>query len=115
MTLPNDGDDLLTYFPDDESFSLFELVVAQRGINTLTPRENEILSYIRDGLTAKQIARKIGCSHRTVELHREHIKQKLGTNKTSRMKKLVEYAFAYATCDAASEQYFLQILNNSGL
>lgn len=103
----------MTYFPDDESFSVFEIVVAQRGINTLTPRENEILSYIRDGLTAKQTARKIGCSYRTVELHREHIKQKLGTSKTSRMKKLVEYALAYAVCDAAAGQYFLRMLNNS--
>jgi len=42
----------------------------------LTKREKEILALIADGWTSRQIADKLSISIRTVETHREHIKQK---------------------------------------
>ncbi|MGF1545780.1 MAG: response regulator transcription factor [Thiotrichales bacterium] len=44
----------------------------------LTTRENEILQHIVVGMTNKEIARALGISHRTVEVHRSHILQKAG-------------------------------------
>ena len=44
----------------------------------LTPRETELCTMIRDGLTSKEIARLTNISFRTVEIHRSRIRKKLG-------------------------------------
>ncbi|MBC3190660.1 LuxR family transcriptional regulator [Pseudonocardia sp. C8] len=44
----------------------------------LTPRELEIAGLIADGLSNKAIAAKLVISHRTVEVHVDHIRSKLG-------------------------------------
>lgn len=46
-------------------------------IQTLTPREREVLGLVVSGMTAKEIARKLGASHRTIEIHRGHVMQKM--------------------------------------
>ena len=43
----------------------------------LTPRETDVLIHVVNGLTNKEIGKKLGISTRTVETHREHIMQKL--------------------------------------
>ncbi len=43
----------------------------------ISPRETEILKYISDGLTSKEIAVKLKLSKRTVDTHRTHLMQKL--------------------------------------
>lgn len=44
----------------------------------LTSREHEIMFLAVSGQTNKAIARRLGISHRTVEIHRSHIMQKMG-------------------------------------
>ncbi|HVO87773.1 MAG TPA: response regulator, partial [Casimicrobiaceae bacterium] len=46
-------------------------------IETLTPREREVLDVIVTGKTSKEAARVLGTSHRTVEIHRAHVVQKM--------------------------------------
>ena len=46
-------------------------------LETLTPREHEVLELVVSGMTAKEIARKLGTSHRTVEIHRGHVMEKM--------------------------------------
>ena len=43
----------------------------------LTPREREILDLIVSGKANKQIARELDISHRTVEVHRSRLMEKL--------------------------------------
>lgn len=43
----------------------------------LSKREQEVIYHMIDGLTAKQIARSINISHRTVETYLDRIKSKL--------------------------------------
>lgn len=45
---------------------------------TLTRREREVLHLVAHGLSAKEIARRLGMSPRTAETHRSHVMQKLG-------------------------------------
>jgi FixJ family two-component response regulator len=46
-------------------------------IDTLTRREREVLDVIVTGKTSKEAARVLGTSHRTVEIHRAHVVQKM--------------------------------------
>ncbi len=39
----------------------------------LTPREMVVLKHLRDGLTAKEIATKMGVAKQTAKLHMSHI------------------------------------------
>lgn len=42
----------------------------------LTPREREVLGLLTAGETVKQIAARLGLSHKTVQVHRAHIMEK---------------------------------------
>jgi DNA-binding NarL/FixJ family response regulator len=48
----------------------------------LTPREMEIIEYIRQGLTSQQLADKMNVSFYTVETHRRNIHLKLAVKST---------------------------------
>ena len=47
-------------------------------MTALTDREREVLRLVVKGLPSKAIAKSLGISHRTVEVHRSHILEKLG-------------------------------------
>jgi len=47
-------------------------------LEVLTVREREVLGNLAEGLTNKEVARKLGLSPRTVEEHRSRIMEKLG-------------------------------------
>jgi RNA polymerase sigma factor (sigma-70 family) len=51
----------------------------QDGLGTLSPREREVLAKLSEGLTHREIGDQLGISARTVEVHKAHIMQKLGT------------------------------------
>lgn len=55
-----------------------EIEKAQQLISKLTPREDEILSYILKGFLNKQIAGELNIVEHTVKLHRRSICNKLG-------------------------------------
>ena len=55
----------------------------------LTPRENEVLQYIRIGYSPIEIARELKLSVNTVETHRKNLKDKLGL---SSCRQLFKYA-----------------------
>jgi DNA-binding NarL/FixJ family response regulator len=44
----------------------------------LTPRERDVLALVSRGLPAKEVARQLGISHKTVEIHKTRIFAKLG-------------------------------------
>lgn len=51
----------------------------------LTPREREVLELVATGEPNKIIARRLGISFRTVELHRSHILEKMGARTISEL------------------------------
>ena len=55
---------------------------ATRPYVPLSRREREIISYLSDGLTSKEIARRLDISHRTVEVYRAKLLKKFGVNNT---------------------------------
>jgi two-component system response regulator FixJ len=62
--------------------------VVVRGFGTLTYRERQILQYVIDGRTNKEIAVDLGLSYRTVEVHRRHIMEKIGARNTAELVRL---------------------------
>jgi two-component system response regulator FixJ len=59
------------------------------GRGLLTPRELEVLGRIAAGAPNKDIARILGISTRTVEVHRAHIMDKLGARNAADLMRLV--------------------------
>jgi len=56
---------------------------------TLSPREREVLRFVADGKTSRQVATLLGVSVRTVDAHRASIMRRLGIHDTAG---LVRYA-----------------------
>jgi DNA-binding NarL/FixJ family response regulator len=51
----------------------------------LTKKEKQVAYWVYKGLSAKDIAEKLGISFKTVEVHRHHIYQKLGIQKSAKL------------------------------
>jgi FixJ family two-component response regulator len=57
-----------------------KIIVNLRALlETLTPREREILTLVSSGLMNKQIAAELGLAEITVKIHRGHIMKKMGS------------------------------------
>ncbi|MEW6584690.1 MAG: response regulator transcription factor [Nitrospirota bacterium] len=59
------------------------------ALSALSAREKEVLQFIAEGKTTKQIAARLGVSLKTVETHRMKIMEKLGVKSIA---ELVKYA-----------------------
>lgn len=71
-------------------------------LRTLTPREREVLDLVAAGGTAKEIARQLGTSHRTVEIHRAHLMQKLAASSLADLVRMQLLAAAEPIRDAGT-------------
>lgn len=49
----------------------------QRKLGKLTSREQEVLAHVVTGKLNKQIAAALGLSHKTIEVHRAHVMEKM--------------------------------------
>ena len=66
-------------------------------LNCLTPRELELLPLIVAGKSNKEIARQLGVSYRTIEIHRARVLKKTGAAN------LIELAHLYEACQLQPE------------
>lgn len=57
----------------------------QLGIAALSRRERQVLAWVAEGLSTKEIAAKLGLSPRTVETHRMRVMEKLQVRRTSHL------------------------------
>ncbi|MEQ1566946.1 MAG: LuxR C-terminal-related transcriptional regulator [Myxococcota bacterium] len=51
----------------------------------LSPREREVLELVAAGLSAREIARRLGIGFWTVRTHLDHAKEKLGVSKSTEL------------------------------
>jgi DNA-binding NarL/FixJ family response regulator len=58
-------------------FPLKEAKITDAAYGTLTPREQEVMRFLADGLSTKEVAEKLFISPKTVENHRTNIMKKL--------------------------------------
>jgi FixJ family two-component response regulator len=69
-----------------------ELAAVKSRIESLTPRELEVLSHIIAGRLNKQIAGDLGTVEKTIKFHRGHIMKKLGVRTVADLVRLAEKA-----------------------
>ncbi|KPJ93346.1 MAG: hypothetical protein AMJ53_07430 [Gammaproteobacteria bacterium SG8_11] len=62
--------------------------IAKR-IASLTPREQDVMRLIVEGMPAKKIAEQLGISNKTVDVHRSHIMEKLKIKSVAELVKMV--------------------------
>ena len=62
----------------------------QRRIQTLTPREREVLGLVVKGLLNKQIAAELGAAERTVKVHRGRVMHKMQVQSVADLVRAVE-------------------------
>ena len=63
-----------------------------RRLALLTPREKEVLDGVVNGLANKQIARDLGISIKTVEVHRGQTMRKMRAGSVAELTRLVQTA-----------------------
>jgi FixJ family two-component response regulator len=61
-------------------------------LNTLTPREREVMALVVNGLLNKQIAFELGTVEKTIKVHRARVMQKMGVNSLAELVRLAERA-----------------------
>ncbi len=71
-------------------------MIRNTAYNTLTAREQEVMTLIAEGLTTKEIADKLFISQKTVENHRANIFSKLNVHSVM---ELVRYAARHGLID----------------
>lgn len=54
-----------------------ELQSLHARVESCTPRERDVMQLLVEGLSNKGIAEALGISHRTVEIHRAHVMEKM--------------------------------------
>jgi DNA-binding CsgD family transcriptional regulator len=57
-------------------------------LDDLSEREREVLKLVASGATAREAASQLGISERTIQFHKERIKQRLGAKSTMEAVKL---------------------------
>jgi FixJ family two-component response regulator len=73
----------------DMQAQLVEHEDAQRRIETLTPREREVLGHMMEGKPSKVIAGLLDISPKTVDVHRARVFDKMGVSSLAQLVKLV--------------------------
>lgn len=64
--------------------------VIERRFRSLTPREQEVMSGIIDGLSNKNIADQMGVSSRTIEVHRSKVMKKMQAESLPELVRMAE-------------------------
>lgn len=68
---------------------LVQQTAVQERLQALTPRETEVLDYLLNGKATKVIALELELSHRTVEIYRANVMQKMQSRSIAHLVKMV--------------------------
>ena len=66
-----------------------DLTTIRERLSSLTPREREVLELVVSGKPNKNIARSLGISQRTVEIHRARVMEKMNVRSVSMLVQMV--------------------------
>jgi FixJ family two-component response regulator len=69
-----------------------EMASIEAKMNTLTPREREVLTHVVAGRLNKQIAADLGTVEKTIKVHRSRMMEKLGVRTVADLVRMAEKA-----------------------
>jgi FixJ family two-component response regulator len=98
LTKPVDAEDLLAAIEEslaqdaENRARRVEIASIRELIETLTPREHEVMTHVITGRLNKQIAAALEISEETVKIHRARVMQKLGIVSVAELVRLCERA-----------------------
>lgn len=98
LTKPFDEDDLLAAIQEavKKDIKTREAVDERQNIlhkiESLTPREYEVLTYVITGMLNKQIAHNLKISEKTVKVHRGRVMEKMGVDSVAQLVRLADKA-----------------------
>jgi FixJ family two-component response regulator len=98
LTKPVDADALLEAVTrglardGDARRAAIERRKAEAMLDTLTPRERELVPYLLTGRLNKQIAADLGVVEKTIKVHRSRVMQKLGVRSPVELLRFLERA-----------------------
>ena len=72
--------------------SAADRALARSRLNTLTPREFEVMQRVIAGLLNKQIADDLGAAEKTVKIHRGRVMEKMGVTSVPELVRLAQAA-----------------------
>ena len=61
-------------------------------LGMLTPREREVMQLVVEGKLNKQIAAELGLSHKTIEVHRAHVMEKMQADSLAKLVRMAMIA-----------------------
>jgi FixJ family two-component response regulator len=67
-----------------------ELVDVQRRVESLTPREREVMALVVSGMLNKQIAYELGTVEKTIKVHRSRVMDKMAVDSLAELVRLAE-------------------------
>lgn len=68
---------------------LQELQELQQRVDSCTPREQDVMRLLTEGLPNKGIAEELGISPRTVEIHRAHVMEKMQADSLAALVRMI--------------------------
>lgn len=67
-----------------------EIQAIQRRLETLTPREREVMARVVTGMMNKQVAHELGTVEKTIKVHRSRVMEKMGVESLAELVRLAE-------------------------
>jgi RNA polymerase sigma factor (sigma-70 family) len=65
-----------------------ERLELEKRFSSLPARQREVFTLITDGLLNKQVAAELGISERTVKVHRERLRRKMGADSLAELSRM---------------------------
>jgi len=79
-----------------------ELAEVLARFDQLTPRERQVMAAVVEGRLNKQIAGELGLSHKTIEVHRAHVMEKMSASSLAELVRMAVMIEAVAEENATS-------------